>query len=139
MNYLFKLFSSIQIGLYRRSGGKLGGSVGPFKVLLLTTSGRKSGKIRTTPLGFFERPDGYIIVASNSGAAHHPAWYLNLINNPQVTIQVYERVIPVSAELLSGEPRAQAWQQVISTAPQYANYQKKTTRQIPLIFLRPNK
>jgi xanthosine utilization system XapX-like protein len=54
-----------------------------------------------------------------------------------VTIQVYERVIPVSAELLSGEPRAQAWQQVISTAPQYANYQKKTNRQIPLIFLHP--
>ena len=139
MKYIFKLFLAIQVGLYRISGGKLGGTLGAFKVLLLTTTGRKTGHAYTTPIGYFERPDSYIIVASNSGLPQHPVWYLNLKSSPQVTIQVLDRVIPVTAEILSGEPRAQAWQQVITTAPQYASYEKKTTRQIPVILLRPNK
>jgi F420H(2)-dependent quinone reductase len=137
MNILFKVFLAIQVGLYRLSGGRLGGTLGKFKVLLLTTKGRRSGKLRTTPLGFFERANGYVIVASKGGADHNPAWYLNLKSNPQVTIQVFERVILVTAEILSGEEREQAWQQVITTAPQYGSYQKKTTRQIPLILLHP--
>jgi F420H(2)-dependent quinone reductase len=138
VNILFKLFLTIQVGLYRLSGGKLGGVMGKFKVLLLTTKGRRSGKLRTTPLGFFERANGYVIVASKGGSDHHPAWYLNLKSNPQVTIQVFERVIPVTAEILSGDMREQAWQQVITTAHQYAGYQKKTARQIPLILLHRN-
>jgi F420H(2)-dependent quinone reductase len=138
MNILFKLFTAIQVGLYRLSGGKLGGAIGKFKVLLLSTKGRKTGQLHTTPLGFFERANGYVIVASKGGAEHHPAWYLNLKSNPQVTIQVFERVLPVTAEILSGEEQEQAWQQVIAAAPQYAGYQKKTTRQIPVILLHTN-
>lgn len=111
--------------------------MGPFKVLLLTTTGRKTGKVHTTPLGYFERPDGYLIVASNAGSPHHPAWYLNLKNNPQATIQVQDRVVPAAAEVLSDQPRAQAWQQFITAAPSYANYQTKTTRQLPVILLHP--
>jgi deazaflavin-dependent oxidoreductase (nitroreductase family) len=137
--YLFKFFMALQVGIYRLSGGKLGGNMRGFKVLLLTTTGRKSGKVRTTPLGYFDNQDGYVIVASNGGQPANPAWYHNLKSDPRVTAQVLDKVMPVTAEVLSGEARAQAWQQVIATAPAYANYEKKTTREIPLVLLRPGK
>lgn len=139
MKNLFKLFLALNVWLYRLTGGRLGGRMRGFNVLLLTTTGRKSGKVRTTPLGRFDWQGGYLIVASNSGQPTHPAWYLNLVSHPQVTVQVYDKVIPVTAEVLTGEARAQAWQQVIATAPSYANYEKQTRREIPLVLLRPNR
>jgi F420H(2)-dependent quinone reductase len=139
MRFIFKFFMAIQIWLYRLSGGKMGGRFGGFNVLLLTTTGRKSGKTYTTPLGYFERPDGYLIVASNSGRSTHPAWYLNLKSQPLVKVQVLDKVLSVTTEILSGDARTQAWQQVITSAPQYANYEKLTTREIPVILLRPSK
>ena len=139
MKNLFKLFMALHVTIYQLSGGRLGGSMRGFKVLLLTTIGRKSGKTVTTPLGRFDQGDGYIIVASNAGQPVHPAWYYNLISNPHVTVQVLDHIQPATAEVLSGEARAQAWRQVIATAPSYANYEKQTTRVIPLILLHPNK
>lgn len=138
MKFLFKVFMALHVGLYRLSGGKLGGEMRGLKVLLLTTIGRKSGKVHTVPLGCFDRPGGYVIVASNGGQPTHPAWYHNLKSQPQVTVQIFDKVIPVTAEVLTGEARAQAWQQVITTAPSYANYEKRTTREIPLVLLRPS-
>jgi deazaflavin-dependent oxidoreductase (nitroreductase family) len=135
---IFKLFMAIQVGLYRLTGGKLGGTVRGFKVLLLTTTGRKSGQARTVPLGRFDWPGGYVVVASNSGQPSHPAWYFNLKNNPKVTVQVLDKVMPATAEVLAGQERAQAWQHVITTSPLYANYEKQTSREIPLVLLRPN-
>jgi deazaflavin-dependent oxidoreductase (nitroreductase family) len=108
-----------------------------FKVLLLTTTGRKSGKAHTTPLGWFKQDGGYVIVASNAGKPKNPAWYLNLVSNPQVTVQVFDQIIPATAEVLSGEARTQAWRQVIAKAHSYAGYEKRTRREIPVIFLRP--
>jgi deazaflavin-dependent oxidoreductase (nitroreductase family) len=137
MNFLLKLFLALQLGLYRLSKGEIGGRMGGFKVLLLTTTGRKSGKTHTTPLGWFAWKDGYVIAASNGGASKHPAWYLNLRSQPQVTVQINEKVIPVTAEILAGEQRAQAWQQVITTAHNYAAYPTRTTREIPVILLHP--
>jgi deazaflavin-dependent oxidoreductase (nitroreductase family) len=90
------------------------------------------------PLGYFERPESYVIVASNAGLPTHPAWYHNLKSNPQVTVQVLEKRMPATAEVLVGEARAQAWQQVIASAPTYQDYQKQTTREIPLVLLRPS-
>jgi F420H(2)-dependent quinone reductase len=139
LKYLFKFFLALHVGLYRLSEGKLGGSMRGFKFLLLTTTGRKSGKTRTVPLGLFDRPGGYLIVASNSGQPTHPAWYHNLKSHPQVTVQVFDKVIPVTAEVLSGEARARAWQQVTATAPAYAEYEKRTPREIPVVLLRPTK
>ena len=110
-----------------------------FKVLLLTTIRRKSRRVFTTPLGRSDYDGGYVIVASNAGLPTHPAWYYNLKSNPQVTVQVLDQVMPATAEVLSGEARAQAWRLVIATAPPYANYEKQTAREIPLILLRPNK
>ena len=128
---------TLYVGLYRRSGGKIGGRMGRNKVLLLTTTGRKSGRARTTPLGWFDHPDGYLIVASNGGASTHPAWYLNLKHQPQVSVQLFDKVVPVTGEILTGEPRVQAWQQVITEAPNYAAYEKRTSREIPLVLLHP--
>lgn len=134
---MFKLFMAIQVWLYRRSGGKLGGRMRGFKVILLTTTGRKSGKTRTLPLGLFDWPGGYLVVASNGGQSRHPAWYHNLVNQPQATVQLFDQVIPVTAEVLTSATRAQAWQQVITSAPSYAAYALKTKREIPLVLLRP--
>ncbi len=136
MKFILRLFTALQVGLYRLSGGRLGGMPW-FKVLLLTTTGRKSGRTRTVPLGCFDRPDGFMIVASNGGQPSNPAWYYNLTSNPQATVQVLDRVLPVTAEVLAGEARAQAWQQVITTTPSYAAYEKRTTREIPLVVLHP--
>ena len=108
-----------------------------FTVLLLTTTGRKSGKLHTVPLGLFDFPGGYLIVASNAGQPTHPAWYHNLKSHPQVTVQVLDKVMTANAEVLTSETRASAWQQVITSAPMYASYEKKTTREIPLVLLRP--
>ncbi len=139
MKTLFRLFSAIPIGLYRLTGGRLGGRMPGFNVLLLTTTGRKSGKRRTTPLGRFDWQGGFVIVASNAGRPTHPAWYHNLVSQPQVTVQVLDKVMPATAEVLTGEARAQAWQHVIASAPAYAAYEKKTRREIPLILLHPGK
>jgi deazaflavin-dependent oxidoreductase (nitroreductase family) len=109
------------------------------KVLLLTTTGRKSGKVHTVPLNFFERQGGYVIVASNGGQPKHPGWYFNLMSSPNVQVQVAGEVILVNAEVLTGDARGQAWQQVITSAPSYANYEKQTVREIPLVLLHPTK
>ena len=128
MNPGLKLWMAVHTGVYRLSRGKWMGNMNGTGVLLLTTTGRKSGKARTVPLGCFDHKDGYVIVASNSGLPTHPNWYLNLQNNPRVTVQILDKVRPVTAEVLGGEARTRAWQQVIATSPSYAAYEKRTTR-----------
>lgn len=110
-----------------------------FNALVLTTVGRKSGLRRTTPVGWFPGPDGsWLIVASAAGAARHPAWYLNLAANPgQVEIEVKGRTIPVTAEQLHGAERAEAWREITAAAPRFADYQRKTDRELPVIRLSP--
>jgi deazaflavin-dependent oxidoreductase (nitroreductase family) len=137
MMFFIKLWVAIHVGVYRLSGGKIGGAMRGFKVLLLTTTGRKSGKLHIVPLGFFEQPGGYLITGSNNGLPTHPAWYHNLKNKPQATIQIGRKVTAVTAEILTGEARALAWQKIITASPAYAGYEKKTGRQIPVVFLRP--
>lgn len=135
----FKLFVVLHTLAYRLSGGKIGGHMGKFNVALLTTTGRKSGRSLTRPLGYFERPEGYVIVASNSGSTRHPAWYYNLKNDPQAAIQVLDKRISVTAEVLTGEARSKTWDQITASVPLYAEYEKEAAREIPLILLRPDK
>jgi deazaflavin-dependent oxidoreductase (nitroreductase family) len=135
LKILLRIFMAIQVGIYRLTSGKMGSQMPGFKVLLLNNKGRKSGKTYITPLGYFDNEKGYIIIASNSGQPTHPAWYYNLKSNPQVTVQVLDKVLSVTAEVLTGEARTLAWQQVIASAPLYNNYKKKTTREIPVILL----
>ena len=138
MRFLFKLFMGLHVFIYRLTGGKLGGSMGRFKVLILTTKGRKSGKILSNPVGYFERDGKYIVVASNGGADKNPSWYYNIKGNPNdVTIQVNEKTMKVKPEIVLGEPRKPLYEWIASIAPNFGNYEKKTTREIPLVFLKP--
>jgi deazaflavin-dependent oxidoreductase (nitroreductase family) len=132
-----KLFMAMHVAIYRLTGGRIGGKFRGFNVILLTTKGRKSGKPITTPLGWFAHPEGYVLVASNMGSSSHPAWYYNIVKHPKVTVQLLNKVIPVTAEILTGDARTRAWQEVITAAPLYADYETKTTREIPLFLLRP--
>ena len=138
MRSLFKFFMGLQVFIYRLTGGKLGGSMGKFKVLILTTKGRKSGKILSNPVGYFERDGKYIIVASNSGSDKNPSWYYNIKGNPNdVTIQVNEKIMRVTPEIVLGEQRKPVYEWIASIAPNFGDYEKKTTREIPLVFLKP--
>lgn len=127
MNGLVKL-------LLRRSGR---GKVGGFDMLVLRTIGRKSGLERQTPVSWIPAADGSrLIIASAWGGQGNPDWYYNLAANPdQVRIDVNGETVPVRAEQLHGAARAEAWQQIIATAPRFAGYQKKTDRELPLIRL----
>ena len=138
MRSLFKFFMGLQVFIYRLTGGKLGGSMDKFRVLILTTKGRKSGKILSNPVGYFERDGKYIIVASNSGNDKNPSWYYNIKSNPNdVTIQVNEKIMRVTPEIVLGEQRKPVYEWIASIAPNFGDYEKKTTREIPLVFLKP--
>jgi deazaflavin-dependent oxidoreductase (nitroreductase family) len=137
LKLIFRLSGSIHIFLYRLTNGRFGGQMRGFTVLLLTTTGRKSGKKRTTPLGYFEYESGYVIAASNAGLPSNPGWYYNVRSNPQVTVQVGEKVMTALAEITTGDLRDQLWQQLIEVAPGYADYETRTERSIPMIILHP--
>lgn len=139
MNSIGKLFFRLQVRLYRSTGGKIGGRVGKFEVLLLTTKGRKTGRILTTPLGYFEREGGYFIVASNGGSDKNPGWYYNIQGNPEdVSIEVMNgRKQKVTPEIILGERRKPIYAWIASMAPNYGEYEKRTSREIPLVFLKP--
>ncbi len=138
MNFIAKIFIGLHVGVYRLTGGKFGGEMRGFKVLILTTKGRKSGKILSAPLGYFERDGGYIIVASNNGASNSPSWYHNIKANPDdVTIQVKDKKMKVKPEIILGEARRPLYDWIVSIAPNYGEYEKTTTREIPLVFLKP--
>jgi deazaflavin-dependent oxidoreductase (nitroreductase family) len=136
---LFSAFVKVHVAVYRASGGRLGGRLRKdLPVLLLTTTGRKTGRRRTTPLLYVEEGDRYVVVASAGGAPSHPAWYLNLCNNPAATIQVGGRKLAVTAETAGLEERARLWPRLTQMWPQYDDYQAKTRREIPVVILAPS-
>jgi deazaflavin-dependent oxidoreductase (nitroreductase family) len=117
----------------RRKGGKMMG----LNALVLTTVGRKSGLERANPVGWFPGPDGsWLIVASAAGAAGNPAWYYNIAAHPdKVQVEIDGRKVAVIAEQLHGAERDEAWRQITAAAPRFAQYQKKTDRELPVIRL----
>lgn len=123
------------VGVYRRTGGRIGGRVGSTPVLLLTTSGRKSGLPHTVPLGYFDRGEVRFVVASNGGAPRNPVWYLNLTSRPDVRVEIGRDAYAAIATPLVGEERAQLWDYLMETAPSYRRYQR-AAREIPLVALR---
>jgi deazaflavin-dependent oxidoreductase (nitroreductase family) len=103
--------------------------------LLLTTTGRKSGKQLTMPLIYGKDGDRYVIVASKGGDPKHPAWYLNLQDNPQVHVQVVRDKFTATARTAKGEERARLWKMMTAIYPPYPSYQQKTDREIPVVVL----
>jgi deazaflavin-dependent oxidoreductase (nitroreductase family) len=125
--------------VYRLSRGRLLGRVAGMPVLLLTTTGRRSGRARTTPLTYFEVGDEFVIVASNGGEDRAPAWWLNLREHPQATITIGTRSHSVTARTVAGEERGRLWPMITATYPGYAAYARRTTRPIPVVLLRRTK
>jgi deazaflavin-dependent oxidoreductase (nitroreductase family) len=114
----------------------LGGGKGLVPTLLLTTVGRKSGRDLTLPLIFGESGADYVVVASKGGAPAHPAWYLNLDANPEVHVQVKADKFKAIAHTANAEERAVLWPLMVEIYGPYADYQKKTDRQIPVVVLK---
>ncbi|HEX5450521.1 MAG TPA: nitroreductase family deazaflavin-dependent oxidoreductase [Gaiellaceae bacterium] len=130
------LFGEEHVQRYRETGGDVGhiwrrGS----KILLLTTTGRKSGKQTTTPLIYENDGDRYVIVASKGGAPEDPGWYRNLVKNPEVELQVQSEVFFAHASTAEGSERERLWKLVTQQWPAYDEYQQKTDRQIPVVVL----
>ncbi|HET6184242.1 MAG TPA: nitroreductase family deazaflavin-dependent oxidoreductase [Acetobacteraceae bacterium] len=105
--------------------------------LLLTTTGRKSGEKFVFPLFYGKTGNSYFIVASKGGAPEHPGWYRNILADPEVEIQVGTQKLKARARTASGAERALLWPEALKFWPPYADYQKKTTREIPIVVLDP--
>jgi deazaflavin-dependent oxidoreductase (nitroreductase family) len=136
MNFFFKLFVKVHVWLYKASGGRLGGTMQKRKVILLTTTGRKSGEPRTVPVVPFVDGDEMYVMASMAGAPQHPAWFHNLKANPDVGVQLGPSLWSARAEIFAeGPERDRLWQKITTAMPDFGEYQKKTTRVIPVVKL----
>ncbi len=135
--WLTRLVMAIYVFLYRRTGGKVGGRLGAMPVLLLTTTGRKSGKKHTVPVMYLSESPNYIITASNNGGEKPPAWWLNLKSSPQATIEIGGDMRLVTTEQAGSEEKERLWAQLVEKAPAFEGYQKRTQREIPMVILRP--
>jgi len=113
------------------------GGPGLLPTLLLSTTGRKSGRISVLPLIYKKVNDGYVIIASKGGAPAHPAWYLNLVADPNCEIQVAHDHYRVRARTADDEERQSLWQQLVEVYPPYTDYQQATNREIPVVVLDP--
>lgn len=128
-----------QVELYESSGGKEGNTLMDtgLPVILLTTVGAKSGKIRKTPLMRVEHDGKYAIVASQGGAPKHPVWYFNVKSHPVVELQDGPVKQDMTAREVTGAEKAEWWDRAVAAFPPYADYQKKTDREIPVFVLEP--
>ena len=130
------LFGEEHVRRYRETGGKVGhiwreGST----ILLLTTTGRKTGEKRTAPLIYAQDGDRYVIIASKGGAPEHPGWYQNLDKSPEVELQVEGEVFRARARVAKGEERERLWRLANTVWRHYDEYAKKTDREIPVVVL----
>ncbi|MGQ0843883.1 MAG: nitroreductase family deazaflavin-dependent oxidoreductase [Sporichthyaceae bacterium] len=133
---LVKTVSKAHTFLFRRSSGRLGAKFRKAPTLLLTTTGRKSGKQHTVPLLYLADGETLVVVGSYAGDDRTPAWFLNLIANPAVEVERDARKVPMTAVLGSAEDKARLWPALVKMYPSYAAYQKKTSRDIPIALLR---
>ena len=123
--------------VYRLSGGRLGAAFGGAPVLLLITTGRRSGEPRPVTLTYFEDGERLVVIASNAGEDRHPAWWLNLKEHPHATVQIGDITTRPRAVEAVGEERERPWAELIRRDPAYAEYRLRTDRQIPVVLLQP--
>ncbi|MEO3828360.1 nitroreductase family deazaflavin-dependent oxidoreductase [Actinomadura sp. B10D3] len=129
------LFGKEHVERYQATDGEEGHDWQGTVTLLLTTKGRRSGKEYTTPLIYQPEGDAYLVVASKGGADEHPEWYLNLQENPDVKVQVRGDKFKARARTATPEEKPPLWEKMVATWPQYDEYQKKTSRDIPVVIL----
>jgi F420H(2)-dependent quinone reductase len=138
IDVFFKWMGRVHTFLYRRSGGEgRGGTFQKIPVALLTTTGRKTGKPRVSPLYFLRDGDRVVVAASRSGSDKNPMWYLNLKADPKVSVQIKKEVLELIARDATDEERARYWPQLVEMYPSYDDYQSWTDRTIPLVICDP--
>lgn len=124
------------IAEFRANGGRVGGPWEGTTLILVHHVGARSGIERVSPLGCFPQGDGrFAIVASNGGSPRHPDWYHNVKANPRITVEVGTETFPVLAEELAGSARAELWPKLVAQVPQLGEYEKSTTREVPVFLL----
>jgi F420H(2)-dependent quinone reductase len=135
--WVWERFTDVHVLAYRTSHGKLGGNYGGAPVALVESVGRKSGKHRTHPLLATRDGENVVVVASKGGVDRHPAWYHNLMANPETTVNWYGEVRRMRARETEGEERERLWRQMVEAYPTYEDYQARTERRIPVVLLEP--
>ncbi len=128
---------TLHTALYQASDGRLGATLRGIPVLLLTTTGRKTGKLRTKPLMYLAEGDSYIVVASNAGEERPPQWWLNLQNHPEATIQVKRERHKVLASPASEDEYHSLWPRLVEMNPFYTEFQSRTPRRLQVVILKP--
>jgi deazaflavin-dependent oxidoreductase (nitroreductase family) len=137
-DFFIKWMSRLNTFMYRRNGGEgLGGTFQNIPVALLTTTGRKSGQPRVSPLYFLRDGDRVVVAASKGGAAKNPMWYLNLKADPKVSVQIKKEVLELVARDATDDERAKYWPQLVKMYPSYEDYQSWTDRTIPIVVCDP--
>lgn len=133
---LDRWLSPLGVRVMRRTQGSIAAR---FKVdaFVLTTVGRRSGRARSVVLQFFPDGEAFVVAAANDGGAAHPAWYLNLMANPNATVEVYGRQVLVRAEQLAGREGSEWWAKILARSPEYERYARATERMIPILRLVP--
>lgn len=138
------VMSRANVRLYRATGGRIGGKwrIGsafrrPVPVCLLTTTGRKSGRARVSPLLYLSDGDRIVVVASQGGLPKNPMWYLNIRANPEVTVQTGGMVRPMCARVADADERATLWPRLVELYADFENYQSWTDREIPVVICAP--
>jgi F420H(2)-dependent quinone reductase len=136
-NTVMTLGKAVHVGLYRLSRGKFANRIANLPILLLTTTGRKSGKSRTTPVVFVKDGEDYVVAASMGGMDWNPAWYHNLKSNPQAKIEIGDKTFNANAVITEGEERTRLYEQFKAASDNFVQYEKKTSRVIPVVRLKP--
>jgi deazaflavin-dependent oxidoreductase (nitroreductase family) len=136
---LFAPMANLQISWYRRSGGARMSRMMGFPVVLVTTTGAKSGLPRMATLGgFADGDDAWLVVASNGGAPKHPAWFINMVKHPdQIWLEAGKRKLKVQGESVQGAARLDALGRIAAISARYGKYQEQTDREIPVVRLTP--
>lgn len=136
-NFWIKFFMQWNAAILRLTNGRIGSNLGAQTILLLETVGRKTGQPRVIPIAYFFHEGRYLIVASNWGKDHDADWYLNLLKTPRAKLTVRGKTIPVEAHPAQGDEYARLWTFATQKHPPYLNYQKMTSRHIPIVVFEP--
>jgi deazaflavin-dependent oxidoreductase (nitroreductase family) len=135
---LFKIVNAVHRPLFRLSRGRIGGKGLGMPVLVLTTTGRKSGAKRSVMLTSpMQIGDSYVLVASRGGDDQNPAWFLNLQADPAVEVELEGRTRPMRARVADPAERAELWPRIVADHANYGGYQRRTDREIPVVVLDP--
>jgi len=137
IRWLLSLITALHRFVYERSGGRIGGRLPGKRFLLLTTVGRRTGKRRVMPLLYVREADAFVVVGSNAGDDRPPAWWLNLEANPSARVQVDTEHHAVSARRAEGAELAALWSKLEGSYRHYADYRRRTPREIPVVVLEP--